>query len=58
LGSDHIAVGSDYPFDIGPQDPTAIVHDAPELTAADRQNILYRTAWHLLGVEVGKKTTD
>jgi len=51
-------VGSDYPFDIGPQDPTAIVHDAPELTAADRQNILYRTAWHLLGVEVGKKTTD
>jgi aminocarboxymuconate-semialdehyde decarboxylase len=55
LGSDHIAVGSDYPFDIGPQDPTAIVREAPELTDADRENMLYRTAWRLLGVEIGKR---
>lgn len=52
LGSDHIAVGSDYPFDIGPEDPTAIVRDAPDLTDADRENILYRTARHLLGVQL------
>ena len=54
IGSDHIAVGSDYPFDIGPEDPTAIVHEAPGLTDADRENILYRTAWNLLGVEIGR----
>lgn len=53
LGSDHIAVGSDYPFDIGPADPTAIVREAPGLSDADRENILFRTAWRLLGVEVG-----
>jgi aminocarboxymuconate-semialdehyde decarboxylase len=52
LGSDHIAVGSDYPFDIGPTDPTAIVREAPDLTDADRENILYRTAEHLLGVRL------
>lgn len=53
IGSDHVVVGSDYPFDIGPEDPTAIVRDAPGLTTADRENILWNTAWHLLGVEVG-----
>lgn len=53
IGSDHIAVGSDYPFDVGPADPTEIVHDAPDLTPTDRENVLFRTAWRLLGVELG-----
>jgi aminocarboxymuconate-semialdehyde decarboxylase len=53
LGSDHIAVGSDYPFDIGPEDPIAIVYQAPTLREGDQENILYRTAWHLLGLESG-----
>jgi aminocarboxymuconate-semialdehyde decarboxylase len=52
LGSDHIAVGSDYPFDIGPTDPTAIVREAPDLTDGDRENILYGTAQQLLGVRL------
>ena len=55
LGSDHVAVGSDYPFDIGPEDPTAIVREAPDLTDAERENIRYRTAWRLLGREVGRE---
>lgn len=50
LGSDHLMVGSDYPFDIGPTDPLALVHTAPGLSAADRENILWRTAVHLLGL--------
>lgn len=53
IGSDHIAVGSDYPFDVGPADPTAIVREAPGLGDADRANVLYRTAWNILGVELG-----
>ncbi len=56
IGSDHIVVGSDYPFDIGPDDPTEIVREAPGLTAEDRENILRRTAWKLLGVEIGRET--
>ena len=51
IGSDHIVVGSDYPFDIGPDDPTAIVHEAPQLSDADRENILWNTAARLLGLE-------
>lgn len=53
IGSDHIALGSDYPFDIGPEDPTEIVRTAPDLGDADRENVLYRTAWNLFGVEIG-----
>jgi len=53
IGSDHIAVGSDYPFDIGPEDPTSIVREAPGLTDVDRDNILWQTAWNLLGTDVG-----
>ncbi len=55
IGSDHVVVGSDYPFDIGPDDPTEIIREAPGLTAEDRENILRRTAWKLLGVEIGRE---
>jgi aminocarboxymuconate-semialdehyde decarboxylase len=55
IGSDHVMVGSDYPFDVGPADPTEIVRLAPGLSERDRENISFRTAWHLLGVEVGRE---
>jgi aminocarboxymuconate-semialdehyde decarboxylase len=55
IGSDHVATGSDYPFDVGPRDPTEIVREAPNLTQDDRENILFRTAWKLLGAEVGAR---
>jgi aminocarboxymuconate-semialdehyde decarboxylase len=50
LGSDHVVLGSDYPFDVGPEDPLAIVREAPGLRAQDRENILWRTAAGLLGL--------
>jgi len=53
IGSDHVMVGSDYPFDVGPADPTEIVRAAPGLSDADRENVLFRTAWRLLGREIG-----
>lgn len=55
VGSDHVVVGSDYPFDVGPADPTSIVRDAPGLSTRDRENILFRAAWQLLGVEVARE---
>ena len=51
IGSDHIVIGSDYPFDIGPADPTEIIGQAPGLSDADRANILWNTAAYLLGLE-------
>ncbi len=51
LGCDHIAVGSDYPFDMGPRDPTAIVRTAPGLSGADQEAILWRTAATLLRLD-------
>ncbi len=54
LGSDHVAVGSDYPFDIGPDDPTEIVRMAPDLPPAARSDILWRTAAHLLRLAPGE----
>ena len=51
LGCDHIVVGSDYPFDMGPHDPTAIVRATPGLQAADQEAILWRTAATLLRLD-------
>jgi hypothetical protein len=57
LGSDHIAAGSDHPFGIGPEDRSAIVREAPDLTDQDWENILYCTAEHLLGVRLGRSNS-
>jgi len=51
LGADHVVLGSDYPFDIGPAEPLAIIADAPGLTAAQRADIRWNTAARLLGLE-------
>lgn len=53
IGSNHIVVGSDYPFDIGPADPTRIVREAPGLSEPDRANILWNSAADLLGLGPG-----
>jgi aminocarboxymuconate-semialdehyde decarboxylase len=52
LGADHVAVGSDYPFDIGPDDPTEIVR-AAGLDAAAQEQVIWRTAAHLLRLPAG-----
>lgn len=54
LGSDHVAVGSDYPFDMGPLDPTEIVSQAAGLPASARADILWKTAATLLRLRPGE----
>lgn len=50
VGSDRIMLGSDYPFDMGVQDPVARLGEA-NLSQADRENILYRTAEQFLNLD-------
>ncbi|HET7597480.1 MAG TPA: amidohydrolase family protein [Burkholderiales bacterium] len=50
VGSDRVMLGSDYPFDMGVQDPVGVLGETT-LSEADRQNILHRTAEEFLGLE-------
>lgn len=53
VGSDHVMLGSDYPFDMGvdhPLDQLAGTH----LTEQDLDNILFRTAERFLGLGVSR----
>jgi aminocarboxymuconate-semialdehyde decarboxylase len=51
-GSDHIVLGSDYPFDMAESDPVGFVSGTPGLSQSDRANILGLNAARLLGLNV------
>jgi aminocarboxymuconate-semialdehyde decarboxylase len=51
FGADHVLLGSDYPFDMGPDDPVAEVEAISDLTDADRRTILGASAARLLGIQ-------
>ncbi len=50
-GSDHIVLGTDYPFDMGMYDPVGFVNGAAALTDADKEAIVGGNAARLLGIE-------
>ena len=50
--SDHIMLGTDYPYDMGESDPVGLVNRTPKLTAQDRARIRGLNAARLLGIEV------
>jgi len=51
-GSDHIVLGTDYPYDMGMYDPVGFVEAAAELTDADKAAIVGGNAARLLGIAV------
>lgn len=51
MGADHVVVGSDYPFDMGPAEPVRFVEDTPGISAADKQKILSENAIRLLKLD-------
>jgi aminocarboxymuconate-semialdehyde decarboxylase len=51
-GSDHILLGTDYPYDMGEADPVGLIGRTPRLTAADRTRIQGLNAARLLGIPV------
>src|SRR5258705_13526800 len=51
VGADRVILGSDYCFDMGLDDPVATAARMTEISQADRDLILRRTAAALLGIE-------
>ena len=49
VGSDHITLGTDSPFDMGEERPVDQLNAVPHLTDKEREDIAYRTALRLLG---------
>jgi aminocarboxymuconate-semialdehyde decarboxylase len=53
VGSDHVMLGSDYPFDMGVEAPVELI-DESKLSESERANVLYRTAEAFLGLCAAK----
>jgi aminocarboxymuconate-semialdehyde decarboxylase len=51
-GSDHVLLGSDYPYDMGDPDPVKTVSQLPGMKAKDRQRILRENAIALFGLKI------
>jgi len=51
FGSDHVLLGTDYPYDMGVTYPLALLDGALELTAGDREKIAGDNARRLPGLE-------
>jgi aminocarboxymuconate-semialdehyde decarboxylase len=50
VGFDHIVIGTDYPFDMGPADPVGFVENLEGLAGATKRQIAGETAARLLGL--------
>lgn len=50
LGPEHVLLGTDYPFDMGEEDPVGLLERTPELSETDRQLIAGGNAARLLGL--------
>lgn len=48
VGADHVVVGSDYPFDMGPAEPVRFVEGVTGISEADKEKILGGNAIELL----------
>ena len=49
VGADRVVIGTDHPFDMGPESPIGAVDAIPELTAGEREWICELTAKGLFG---------
>jgi aminocarboxymuconate-semialdehyde decarboxylase len=49
VGADRVVIGTDHPFDMGPENLLASIDAIPGLTADERAQICERTARTLLG---------
>jgi aminocarboxymuconate-semialdehyde decarboxylase len=50
VGPEHVMVGSDYPFDMGPDQPVACVEKLADLSAYEKDLILTANARNFLGI--------
>ncbi|MGH9052946.1 MAG: amidohydrolase family protein [Acidimicrobiia bacterium] len=50
-GSDHVLLGTDYPYDMGESDPVGLIQSVPSLSKEDRARILGGNAARLLRLD-------
>jgi aminocarboxymuconate-semialdehyde decarboxylase len=50
VGAERVALGTDYPFPLGEQEPGRLIASLPELSAAARERVLAGTAREFLGM--------
>jgi aminocarboxymuconate-semialdehyde decarboxylase len=50
FGADHVLLGTDYPYDMGVEDPVGFIKKVPRLSAAKRNQIMGGNAARLLGI--------
>lgn len=55
FGTGHVMMGSDYPFDMGDENPRALIDSVARLTSAERDKIMGGNAARLLGIKAGKR---
>jgi aminocarboxymuconate-semialdehyde decarboxylase len=51
VGPERVALGTDYPFPLGEQEPGRLIGSLPELSAAARRRLLAGTALEFLGLD-------
>jgi aminocarboxymuconate-semialdehyde decarboxylase len=49
-GAGQVLLGTDYPFDMGDEDPVGLIGSVPRLSSADKQKIMGETAARLLKI--------
>ena len=50
-GADHVLLGTDYPYDMGEEDPVGLIASVPRLARADRERIMGGNAARLLKIK-------
>ncbi len=50
-GPEHVLLGTDYPYDMGEEDPVGLIGSVPRLNAADKEKIMGGNAARLLKIK-------
>ena len=53
FGADHVLLGTDYPYDMGVEDPVGFIKKVSKLGSRDKDRIMGGNAARLLGISVG-----
>jgi aminocarboxymuconate-semialdehyde decarboxylase len=56
FGADHVVLGTDYPYDMGVEDPVGFIGGTPGISAADKARIMGGNAARLLKMDYTKRS--
>jgi aminocarboxymuconate-semialdehyde decarboxylase len=55
FGADHVLLGTDYPYDMGVEDPVGFINRVAGLSPAERSDIMGGNAARLLGIPASRR---